>query len=280
MNGVIAVVLTYHPDGSVLKNIATTLKQVDSVVVVDNQSSVGSQNLLRGLSAEELSRVEYIWNKDNEGVAKGFNQGIQKALEFGASWILLLDQDSEITAGMVDVLLNAHAKNSSENDLVLVGPRYGVRPQDKHLELREVPFLITSGTLVSKGVVEKVGLYREDFFIDHVDHEYCLRMKRLGGRCFQIESAFLNHHFGASRKVSFLGFEFWVQDYSPTRRYYMMRNRVLLYRMYGGVIQRWCWVDGFAAFKDLVKMLIWEKCKFRKVCAIIEGIRDGARACL
>ena len=51
-----------------------------------------------------------------------------------------------------------------------------------------------SGNLVNAAADEKLGDYKEEYFIDCVDYEYCLRAKRYGTyRIVQCGSAVLKH---------------------------------------------------------------------------------------
>ena len=62
------------------------------VIVVDNGSSDGSAAKLK----EEFKEVFYIENKENLGFATGNNVGISYALENGADYILLLNNDTVV----------------------------------------------------------------------------------------------------------------------------------------------------------------------------------------
>src|SRR5450756_1618508 len=65
------------------------------VVVVDNASTDGSVEMLQA----QFPQIKLIRNPRNTGFSKANNQGIRFALENGAKYILLLNNDVEITAG-------------------------------------------------------------------------------------------------------------------------------------------------------------------------------------
>src|SRR3954452_6188170 len=74
-------------------------------ICVDNGSSDGS--------AEEVERgfpdVELIRNGANLGFAGGNNVGIRRALERGAEWTLLVNNDAVVEPGIADAVARAAA---------------------------------------------------------------------------------------------------------------------------------------------------------------------------
>ncbi len=69
---VCAVIVTFNPDlDAVTALIRRIQNQVDLIVVIDNASQINYANELGALS------INYVQNKDNEGLAAGFNSGIQ-----------------------------------------------------------------------------------------------------------------------------------------------------------------------------------------------------------
>ncbi|HEY8272297.1 MAG TPA: hypothetical protein VIG33_15505, partial [Pseudobdellovibrionaceae bacterium] len=91
----------------------------------------------------------------------------------------------------------------------------------------------------------------------------------------KVNSAVLLHKFGEARVRKFLGKSFFLQEYSPFRRYYMMRNRIILYKRYGMFKGAWFWLDAKNAIKDLIKLTFFESKKRAKFIAVIKGIVDG-----
>lgn len=278
MSSVLAVVVSYHPTSEIVENIKSLLHEVSHVVVVDNESSEQSRNLLSLFSKDD---VMCIFNDGNNGVAQGFNQGIRWGLENNYGYFLLMDQDSRPVSGMVAKLLEVSESFLKRNQLIIVGPHHEdfdrKIPSFEREEVSLAPLLITSGTLVSKKVIDAIGIYDERLFIDHVDHDYCLRLVKNGGQALKVNSATLLHRFGEARVKTVLGKSFFVQDYTPFRRYYMMRNRIVLYKRYGVFNGEWFWLDCKNALKDIVKLILFEDNKKTKISAFIRGITDGLR---
>jgi rhamnosyltransferase len=273
---ILAIIVAYHPEVEVLENLRVLLKQVTHCVVVDNESSTRSIALLKQLGSEQITVLE---NKENRGIAGGVNDGLRWGLSQGFEYFLLMDQDSRATEGMVRKVFTTLNDFEGQGKYALVGPQhedfnYKIKTKNAS-EVEKVELLITSGSMVSKRLIEFIGFYDERLFIDHVDHDYCLRLKKRGGMCFKVNSAVLLHRFGQASRVKFLGKSFFLQEYSPFRRYHMMRNRIVLYKRYGFGSGEWFWMDLRNALKDFIKLIFFEQNRFLKLKSWVHGLRDG-----
>ncbi|WIG54669.1 MAG: dTDP-rhamnosyl transferase RfbF [Rhodanobacteraceae bacterium] len=244
--GVCAVVVTYHPDATLLAAQLDALQaQADRIVVVDNATPGDS---VRALCAPH-PQVELLSLTENLGLAAALNAGITRARETpGMTHVLLMDQDSVPEPGMVAALKAALDRQSQRTRVAAVGtrfldPREGVDAPfvrirfPVNLQLRcsgecdEIPcdFLITSGSLIPLDVLDQVGGMDEALFIDNVDLEWCFRATSKGYALFGVCGARMLHHHGAARH-RLPGVPRGVVVHTPRRLFYMMRNRVLLYR--------------------------------------------------
>ena len=247
---VVAVVVTYNPCESALVRQLTCLQsQVSQVVVVDNGSrqQVGIER-----AVADIKCCHWLPLASNAGLATAQNRGIGRALEMDATHVLLMDQDSEPGAGMVDALLQALA---ALPPCAVVGPAYVDRrramsrspffrlkglsfvrlPVDDLSVVHPVDHLISSGSLVPVDVLSRVGPMRDDFFIDFVDIEWCLRAVHQGVGLYGVCAARMNHDLGDEPFVLF-GRVFPV--HSPLRHYFHVRNGLVLYRQ-GWIGWRW-----------------------------------------
>lgn len=108
--------------------------------------------------------------------------------------------------------------------------RFGVRA--RHCRAGDIvpcDLLITSGTLVRLEVIESVGPLNEEFFLEHVDTEWSLRVRYRGLQLYGVCDAGMEHKLGsAAARVPLSGR--LVQIYPPYRYYYLFRNALLLGR--------------------------------------------------
>lgn len=233
-----ARVLPLHLDG-----LKRQTRSLDEIIVVNNASSDETVNLL----ASKYPEVTVLNQSENGGVGGGFAAGIAyAALRRKHDWVWLFDQDSVPALNCLELLLAGlqHldsdaastailAPTSVNNETQLVYPphlwRNGLRPLNADLvkdELSFVDSVISSGTLLRRDAVEKVGLPRADFFMDFVDHEYCLRLRRLGFKIGVVASSLLSHTLGDPRGVVLFGSRRVWTEHAPWREYYMTRNEV------------------------------------------------------
>jgi rhamnosyltransferase len=237
------VLVTYRPDWAVLDGrVAALRSQADEVVIVDNGSPGTEEN---SHEAGAWSVCERLLLKDNFGIAKAQNVGIEWAISHGATHVVLLDQDSEPASDMVARLVQAAAELAAQVPrLGAIAPRFfderqATTPSFFRLKgLRVVPLVcadaaarlpidaaIASGSLLSVEALKSVGGMCEDLFIDLVDIEWCLRARSLGYQSFGVCGALLHHRLGESPR-SVVGRK--VAHHSPLRSYYFFRNAVWL----------------------------------------------------
>lgn len=269
-NRVAAVILTYRPTPCVERNIIEVLRQVDRVFVINNESA----GTCAFPSINNSPKVFFHNNKDNLGVATGFNQGIKHALNAGYEYIVLFDQDSIPGEGMISLLANFCAERMPNP--VIVGPTLfnvhsgKLMTPDWGAPEKLVDVVISSGMMISKAVVDATGLHNEDLFIDFVDHEFCLRAQGKGVQVFQLHAAKLYHTFGNSRRTSFLGREICLLDYSPIRHYYRSRNFLFLLKTYGW--GDWAKKEVMYFIKEWLKIFLLEKDVVPKLRGCLNGI--------
>jgi rhamnosyltransferase len=242
---IVAVIVAYHPDLGVLKELLDGVQsQVNAVVVVDNGSDVKLKDWLDQYHAQA---THGIFLGANTGVATAQNVGIGWAREQGADYVVLFDQDSRPGPDMVHCLVEAvQAKQSTGCKVAAAGPRFTDERQDnpppfirvtglKLLRLGcdetnpivEVDYLISSGCLIPISTLDVVGLMREELFIDYVDIEWGLRARHHGFQSLGVCSAQMQHSLG-DHPIELFGKK--VPLHSPLRHYYHFRNAVLLYR--------------------------------------------------
>lgn len=273
-----AVVVTYFPESYVIKNINTLLKQVDRVIVVDNTKK---QNTKFFEVLDKNERVQIIYNGENLGIAKALNQGCKIALKAGYKWILTMDQDSTPSKNMTKNMIEAYNKFLDKGSVWAISPVIvdnNTGYQENFSETTEYTIIetaITSGMLVKSEALSKFGLFKEKYFIYHVDTEYCLRLRLNNQFLIRSNKSILYHNEGNFSEHSFL----WKKNilttnHSPISRYYMSRNLVLMFREYPKEFLYF--FNTFTGYLMMfVKTIIFEKDRVKKVSFFLKGFWDG-----
>ncbi len=278
-----AVIVTYHPDNGIRERIERILMQVGAAVVVDNNSPAEKQSLLSKISS--CNPGCYIINNiDNLGIATALNQGVKWAKEKGFHWVLLFDQDSVINEDMVESLAEVYDAYPDKARLAVIGSNYTdsytkrqlqeVKQEEKCLWF-EKKTTITSGSLIPVSVFDRVGFFRDEFFIDHVDDDFCMKARNKGFKVILTVKEIMQHSLGASTMHRFLWKYRGTTNHSPLRRYYMTRNHFILVKEYFFKEPAWVFNTVFSRIKMTILMCLFEKNRSQKLKAILKGLYHG-----
>ena len=238
VSNVIAVVVTYYPEhGQFTRLLQVLSSQVLHTIVVNNGPPIQ-------IPSSDITKASLIEPGCNIGIAAAINRGIEAAEQAGASYVLLLDQDSLPDNDMVSCLLAAHRQLSIHHGrpVAAVGP--AVIDQESG---RGTPFvgavstsfgegfvvypvehLLSSGSLIELGSYRKIGPMDEGLFIDLVDTEWYLRAASIGCQAYGVPSARLYHQLGKGVVTFWCGRWRHFPRHGAFRYYYMARNRMLL----------------------------------------------------
>src|SRR5688572_16068685 len=105
-----ALVVTYNRERlleACLDAIEAQSRPVDELVLVDNASTDGTPELLRGRGYLDRSDVRYLRLDRNLGSSGGFARGFEAARESSADWLWVLDDDAEPAPDCLELLLAA-----------------------------------------------------------------------------------------------------------------------------------------------------------------------------
>jgi rhamnosyltransferase len=280
---VCAVIVTYHPDGGFPERLRRLLAHVGHTVVVDNGSTEAETGMLRESC---LAGATLICNAANLGIAHALNVGVQRALALGHSWALLLDQDSAVDSNMVERLLQVQVSCLTDH-VAAIGARFrdthgrpdeSIRLAARGALWEEVESVITSGCLLSLRAYRVIGPFRDEFFIDHVDTEYCFRARAAGYRVIESLTPLMSHTVGAPTSHKLFGRTVWTTNHSAERRYYIARNNTVMLREYGtSGRSSWQWKSIVRCFRLCRRIAYFEDDKLRKIAAVGQGWFDAMR---
>jgi len=281
-SGVCAVIITFHPQPAALENLAKVRPQVEGLVVVDNGSP--PESLAPFHAAMREKNFTLIENGVNLGIAAALNVGVRWAKSQGFGYVVLFDQDSTVTPGFIDAMRSTYNDHPARAKIAIVMPRYEDRvsggvSKSAYIAADGAPLeVMTSGSYIPVSIVDSCGEFREDFFIDQVDHEFGFRVRECGYIVVLCEQAFLLHVPGSPRRHSFLGLTtFKATHHNAMRRYYMTRNGIVMVRRYWNVHPAWSRSVAKTLLMLPIPILLAETQKWKKLRNILLGTVDALR---
>jgi rhamnosyltransferase len=138
--------------------------------------------------------------------------------------------------------------------------------------LARVDFLISSGSLVLVENFSAVGLFREDFFIDAIDLEWCFRARARGLSIWRDAQITMPHTLGRGTLLKGLGVR--MTDQPAFRIHTYLRNQIAMLGM--AHVPR-AWKLRFLLTLPVRCLLLLVRRRFSPAmrAAIIQGIADG-----
>jgi hypothetical protein len=274
----VAVVLNWNGGDDTLAALES-LRGIETICV-DNGSTDGSD----GRVAEQFPEVELLRLGENRGFAGGNNPGIRRALERGADWVLLLNNDAVAPSGLAAALERAAAPRVGMLACKVVYPDGRVQ----YAGARFLAWLGYSGRswtreratsvdradgaamAVSRVAIERVGVLDEELFAYVEDVEWSLRIRRAGFTIAFVPDAVVVHKGSASTGGSV----------STANLYYDTRNTIV-------VCERHAWLPpglrglrrGLIVAAHLTQALSHAQ-RRDAARAVVEGWRDARRGAL
>jgi GT2 family glycosyltransferase len=212
------------------------------VVVVDNASEKDP--------ADDFHQVypglRFIRNSANLGFSGGNNVGIRAA---AGDYFFIVNNDTEFTPGLLEGLLDVFRRHP---DAGLVSPKFhyffekgtieyagyrninlftgrngmiGHREKDhgQYDEMKETHYAHGGGMMVSRDIIERVGLMPEDFFLYYEELDWSEQVKRKGFKIYYQPGSLIYHKESMTTGKS-----------SPLKTFYLTRNRILFMRRNAG----------------------------------------------
>ena len=269
------------------------------VIVVDNGFADDSVDAIRSLYPPESGRLTVIENGKNLGYTGGNNVGIRQALNNGAEFIWLLNNDTLVEPDSLGLLLRAALANPSAG---ILGPRVlcypdthllyskgesfnlwfnrrtvNVGEEDRRDEVkpRKVDYVVGCSMLVSKKIIEQVGLLDETYFAYFEEIDWCFRGRKAGFEVLYVPEAVIYHKGGASTGGTI----------SPLASYYRTRNWIYFMRKHAAFYHWFTFVPLFTyvfARRFLKAMVRWDVPVMRSLSQAIlwnikSKVQDGAQ---
>jgi GT2 family glycosyltransferase len=290
-----SVTVTRNPGGRLSEHMDALLHQtrpLNEIIVIDNASTDGTVDALRRC----YPQVTLLPLHTNTGVGAAYASSLTYAVGRKHDWIWLFDQDSVPAPTALQELLNALTSICEGGNEIGVLASLPVDPgsgtehigllwRDRLLPIpaesaREPIFfadsVISSGSLIRREVIERVGLPRKDFFIDFVDHEYNLRIRKVGYRIAMVRASVLYHRLGEVYRVrNFPLGSFRTRSRQPTwRHYFMSRNEAFtIWHLFGNARSRAFLLTRF--FRRAASIVWYDRDKLAKLHMHLAGFVDG-----
>lgn len=262
---VAGAVVLYNSKIIVLDNIYTYINQVEKLYVIDNSDHT---NLELVEQIEALEKVYYISNNNNLGIAYALNTAAREARNAGYTHLLTMDDDSKAPPDMVETMISFLSKYPEYSRVGIVS---AIHSEEKFSSaFRTVLYTMTSGNLLNLNIHQKVGGFWDELFVDHVDHEFGLRLNNDGYQVIELSGILLNHALGQRKPLSWPGPKYFV-SHQPPRVYYITRNGLLVAKKY----PRFRLIAARLILKEWIKLLLWEDRRYERINLVIQAVRDA-----
>jgi GT2 family glycosyltransferase len=240
---VLIIVLNWNGKSDTLECLAS-LQSITypslKIVVIDNGSTDDSEETIK----EAFPNVTVIQNGENLGYAEGNNVGIRHAMECGADFVFVLNNDTITDANVVSALVVQAGKNPNA---AILGPKiyfyeqrdtinsagghldyetlarghigHGVRDDGSvYASVVPVEWVTGCAMLLRLSALREVGVFDSDYFLICEDLDLCTRMRKRGFEILFVPEAKLWHKVSAA----------FDGNFSAVYCYYFFRN-ILLY---------------------------------------------------
>jgi GT2 family glycosyltransferase len=269
-----------------------SLKQASGefkVILVDN----GTQPNPEQLFAREFPETVFLRNEENLGTPIGNNIGIGYALEQGADYVMMLNNDTTVDKNFLRPLVAAMEADkqvgvaggkiyyySDPKRVWFAGGKYTrLTSRVEHIGIlkyeHELPtyssnndFLSGCFSLFRASALHKVGLLDEQFFAYMEDVDLNVRIREAGYKLAYISEAFVYHKVSTTIKVD-----------SPFFLYFNMRNRILMLKKHNSPLEQLASIPYLSFFfgRQVARLAIKHR-YWTGVKAVLYGIQDGLRS--
>jgi GT2 family glycosyltransferase/glycosyltransferase involved in cell wall biosynthesis/Flp pilus assembly protein TadD len=203
------IIVTYNSLSDIDRCLSSIQSQTSSpyeVFIIDNNSTDGTKDYLRGLNGFHVTI-----NDENVGFAKACNQGIKKAK---GEYIVLLNPDTAVTNGWscrmiqhfkdgigavgpvsnyvaglqkYEIYKKTDLGNADNNE---ISHNFYVWNKNRSIETK---LLVGFCMMIKRSVMDDVGMLDEDFFLGIEDLEYSWRLRQKGYRLVVATDVFIFH---------------------------------------------------------------------------------------
>lgn len=278
--GVVVLTWENYPEASdCLASLEAVSYPDFDVIVVDNGSQDGSIERLE----REFEWCEFVRNDRNLGVTRGNNAGIEYALDNGAEYILLLNDDTIVTEGFLTSLvltaerdpdaavvggINYHAStgeihNAGSSFSTLLGGQSLLLTERKADEPYPVDYVPTCLALLDADFVADNEVLSEEYFLGMEDVDLAVQARQAGKEVLVAPDSEIFHRLGST------------SGKSPFAVYHRTRNRLQFAKRHLDGYERRVFLGAFTLW--LAASCLWWlfDSDRRKASAALKGVTDA-----
>ena len=205
------VIVTYNGMAWLAKCLAS-IPEDYTIVVVDNNSSDNSVQFIE----QNYPQVQLFKEAKNLGFGQANNKGIRYALQQGADYVYLLNQDAYLDDDTIDKLISTSKDYPNYGILSPIHTNKDKTRLDQNFsnylnyknnsdfysdfvlgksiaEVYEVPFVNAAGWLIPKNTLKTVGGFDPIFFHYGEDDNYCQRVRYHKLKIGVVPNAYMVH---------------------------------------------------------------------------------------
>lgn len=229
-------------------------------LIIDNS---GNGSLEKALIRDKLLNIQFLNPKENLGFATGNNLGIETALRKNPQYIILLNNDTIVSPDFLNTLIGFSQRNQETglvSPKIYFAPgyefhqnKYSKKDRGKviwyaggkidwanvtafHIGVDEVdrgqfntPISVDFATgcclLIKREVIDRIGVFDNNYFLYFEDVDYCIRARIAGFNIKYCPDAFIWHKNATSSG----------KPGSNLHLYYQTRNRLYFGMKYGNL---------------------------------------------
>ncbi|MFC6765370.1 glycosyltransferase family 2 protein [Natrinema soli] len=262
------------------------------IVVVDNGSEDGSGSRLDN----EYQNVDVLFNRENRGFAGGMNTGIRFAIDSGADYVWVLNNDTVVPSdsnpvshliaplmerpdiGITSPVILKHDTNlvwfwkAEVNSYTLNAKHVNQWEEldDFSKKTKEVMtgYIPLCAAMIDVDVINDVGLLNEQYFLYYEDVDFSMRVKKHGYELLTRTDTEVEHKVSQSTG----------SNLDPLNSYYAARNRILFRREIDGTNSKIYFIISYLIW---LVLLTGHRIIHRKgegLLALLRGTWDGIRS--
>lgn len=221
----VSIIMANWNGGEVYKKCLSSLSKIRysnwELIVVDNGSTDGSNKYLTDCRLPTADRFRLVQNQSNLGFAPANNQGCDIAK---GKYLLLLNNDTLVEPDFLNIMVE---KMEKEKDLGVTQPKIKIMDNPKYLDNagsfltktgflehwgfmqkdsqefdREREVFTTKGAcmLIRKEIVDKIGLFDNDYISYFEETDFCWRTWLYGYRVLYYPATSIRHKVGFTIK--------------------------------------------------------------------------------